>query len=108
PAQPPPRYLPPTPSFASGRYGLAVYVSTTCLKNSREVSHFLALSASVPLSNRNLSGSVVPAGTVPRGFEAHAFAAASARTAAHTRTPDVRCLITIVQSTTDTRPPGPL
>ena len=29
----------------------------TCLKYSRAVSHFFSLSASLPLSNRNLSGS---------------------------------------------------
>src|SRR5712691_2046165 len=76
------------PIFASGRYGLAVYVSVTCLKNSRAVSHFLALSASVPLSKRNLSGSVVPAGTLPRVRVAQA--------AAVTRT-----------ATTRAAPPGP-
>src|SRR5215467_5781894 len=95
---PSPRYVSPIPSLASGRYGLAVYVSVTCLKYSRAVSHFLLFSASVPLSNRNLSGSLVPAGTVPRGEEAHAAAVASASTAAQSRSPErqpVRCRVLI-------------
>src|SRR3954467_2525143 len=87
--EPSPRYVSPMPSFASGRYGLAVYVSVTCLKNSRAVSHFLLFSASVPLSNRNLSGSLVPAGTLPRGADAHAHVTASAAATAQSRTQDV-------------------
>src|SRR5712691_4966134 len=129
-------YVSPIPSFASGRYGLAVYVSVTCLKNSRAVSHFLALSASVPLSKRNLSGSVVPAGTLLRPRVAQAAAVTRAATTRATQRPShERCLaarlgawwiasldatadchhrllgrstITVFQPATDARPRDPL
>src|SRR5262249_20453121 len=94
------------PSFESGRYGLAVYVSTTCLKNSREVSHFLLFNAAVPLSKRNLSGSAVPGGTRPRGFDEQADAiAATAISARGDQRSIERVLLTVCLIASGTRPP---